>query len=786
VARIAFVNKLDRDGANFDKVVQSIADKLHTTPLVLTLPVYEGTSVHTGAPIFVGLVDLLTMQLWRWGGSDPAASSVSSAGQGGVDTGVSFEVTSLPSSHDMYAQALQAREHLVEQVAGADDAVLEVYLAEQDSKRGGAMHVESAMLRAALRRIVTALPKPTSAVAASAEGGSSSSGKQQYPQPYTLVVCGSAKANKGIQFLLNSVVDYLPSPLDKQFIELEPFAVPTSTSTGRGGKSSAASAAATASASAPPPAKLVKSVSGDPSRDPLVALAFKVSHDLSRGAMPIVFVRVYTGAVRKGDLLVSVSPPDSFVQQQQQQQQIMQPGGKTPSSSAANGSAAGSSSSSPGASLSSLPRERPQKLLEIFADNLSLELPAIESGNIGALVGLKAARTGDTILSASSASTASATSASAPPPKPGQPDPRVGYLRGITFSEPVFFCSVEAGSQSAQTALDQALACLQREDPSLLVSVDPESGQTLLKGMGELHLDIIRSRLRHDFQLGGSDDPNAPDADDDGGVQFGKMKISYRETLATELRGESFRFTAGNLVSGAALSPAEAEVTLTLLIEPLEVGQGVEVEVDGTGTPMAPATAHAPAAQAMRQALEAGVRDGLARGPLLGYPMTDVRVSVSELILSPTASTQALCNSLRGGAARLLTSLIRTAAAEDGRSVLLLEPVMRAEVSLNAGVGIGDVLSDLSAKRRANILEVGQHHSSSSSSSALTGSGGASKNQQQQQRSYIHAEVPLACMLGYASALRSTTQGQGSFSMHFVQFRPMPLNLQRALIESPP
>jgi elongation factor G len=703
---------------------------------------------------------------------------------------VSFEVTSLPSSHDMYAQALQAREHLVEQVAGADDAVLEVYLAEQDSKRGGAMHVDTAMLRAALRRIVTALPKPTSAGAASAEGGgSSSSGKQHYPQPYTLVVCGSAKANKGIQFLLNSVVDYLPSPLDKQSIELEPFAAPTSVSTGRGGgKSSAASAAATASASAPPPAKLVKSVSGDPSRDPLVALAFKVSHDLSRGAMPIVFVRVYTGAVRKGDLLVSVSPPDSFVQQQQQQQQqqIMQTGGKASGASSTGNSAAGPAPSAPGTSLSSLPRERPQKLLEIFADNLSLELPAIESGNIGALVGLKAARTGDTILSATSASTASATSASAPPPKPGQPDPRVGYLRGITFSEPVFFCSVEAGSQSAQTALDQALACLQREDPSLLVSVDPESGQTLLKGMGELHLDIIRSRLRHDFQLGGSDDPNAPDADDDGGVQFGKMKISYRETLATELRGEAFRFTAGNLVSGAALSPAEAEVTLTLLIEPLEVGQGVEVEVDGTGTPMAPATAHAPAAQAMRQALEAGVRDGLARGPLLGYPMTDVRVSVSELILSPTASTQALCNSLRGGAARLLTSLIRTAAAEDGRSVLLLEPVMRAEVSLNAGVGIGDVLSDLSSKRRANILEVGQHHSSSSSSSALTGSGGGSKNQQQQQRSYIHAEVPLACMLGYASALRSTTQGQGSFSMHFVQFRPMPLNLQRALIESPP
>ena len=352
----------------------------------------------------------------------------------------------------------------------------------------------------------------------------------------------------------------------------------------------------------------------------------------------------------------------------------------------------------------------------------------------------------------------------------GGADPQIGYLPGITFSEPVFFCSVEAASVTAQSALDLALACLMREDPSLLVSIDPETGQTLLRGMGELHLEIIRSRLQHEFGLG----------EGKGDVEFGKMRISYRETLSSEMEFQAYRYTAGNLVSGPALAPTEAEASLSIRVEPLEEDSGVEIEIDGTGSILSGAN-NSPTAVSLRAALESGVRDGLGRGPLLGYQLTDLRIRVSQIVLSPTATQQGLHHSIRGCAARALATMLRQA-KEDG-SVRLLEPIMRADVQLGAG-HLGDVLSDLSSKRRAQILDVGQLNEGG------TGSSGSSAQQQQQQaaqaRSYIHAEVPLSAMLGYATALRSTTQGNGSFSMQFLQFRQMPSHLERALVESPP
>jgi elongation factor G len=755
VARIAFVNKLDRDGASFEKVVTSIRDKLSTTPLVLTIPVYEDQT--GGAPRLVGIVDLLRLEAWIWGGE----TATPSAGQ--ADTGSNFTVSPVSAGHSMWAQAAAAREALVEAVAEADEMVLEAYLAAEDGeKKAGAAHIPAEMLAQALRRITTALPSKPSPSPSGASTGTSGLSAPVSAQAHTLVVCGSSKANKGVQFLLNAIVDYLPSPLDKKFIELETFAAPVpaaAAATGaKGGAkapagkkavagSSASSSGATTPASAP---TLVKLVGGDPGKEALVALAFKVSHDLQRGAMPIVFVRVYTGAIRKGDSLVSVSPPESAAQILSSNKAL---------SAATAAPVAAATTASP---LASLPRERPQKLLEISADNLSTELGAIEAGNIGALVGLKHTRTGDTILSATAASAAASTHAGAS--SKGGVDTRPGYLRGITFSEPVFFCSVEAASLSAQNQLEQALACLQREDPSLLVALDSETGQTLIKGMGELHLEIVRSRLMHDFQLGAASDGG------EAGVEFGRMRISYREGMASEQLLQGFRYTAGSLVSGPALAASEAEATITIRVEPLDVGAGVEVEVDGAGSVLGSAP-HAPASVTLRAALEAGVRDGLARGPLLGYPLTDVRVRVSEVVLAPAASTASLAQSLRGCAARALSGLLRGALADDSRAAHLLEPVMSADVQMNSG-SLGDVLSDLTAKRRAQILDVGQLGSNS-------GGGG-------QARSYIHAEVPLSSMIGYATALRSTTQGSGSFSMQFIQFRQMPNNLQQALIESPP
>ena len=791
LARIVFVNKLDRDGANFEAVVESVREKLHTQPIVLTLPLYDEEPSRHGPLKLQGLIDLLEMDAWVWG--EPGSLSP----QAGLeDTGAVFRIRPLARSEAMYNRAREMREKVVEQVAEVDERIMELYLAS-DAGAGAEpaeKRISAQELRQALRRITVAQAPPRALPAATAASPASpSSPVAPLSQAYTLVFCGSSKANKGVQFLLNAMVDYLPSPLDKQAIQLEQIGGGAVTSTaakgaqqgkGKGGKhSKAAGAVDPSTAAAPalaPSSSFLKSVSGDPSKDSLVALAFKVTHDLARGALPIVFVRVYTGAIRKGDALISVSPPESAAQVKEMNKALSSstsgPAGASPVASPAAPFSPSSSSS-----LSSLPKERPQKLLEISADNLSAELSFIESGNIGALVGMKTTRTGDTILHSSAAAASAAlanagagaakwdAAASAKAGSAGAVDSRIGYLRGITFSEPVFFCSVEAASTSAQVQLDQSLSCLMREDPSVLVSLDPETGQTLIKGMGELHLEIVRSRLLHDFGLGRSS------AQGEDLITFGAMKISYREGIGSPLAIEGFRYTAGSLYSGQQLAQAEAECILSLSLVPLEVGSGLEVSIDAPeGSAL---TAASPTGAALLKSLESGVRDGCNRGPLLGYPLTDLRVEVHGITLSPSASAASLQNSLRGGAARAMGNLMREAVEEGSGALHLLEPVMRCDVQLSSA-SLGDVLSDLTSKRRAHIIDVGQlsagGSSSASSSSASSG------------RSYIHAEVPLASMLGYASVLRSTTQGAGSFSMAFQQFRQMPTHLQNALRDNPP
>lgn len=798
LARIIFVNKLDRDGANFEAVVETVRDKLHTVPIVLTLPLYDEEQSRNGPSKLKGIIDLLEMHAWVWGDPDTLSPAA-----GLEDTGAVFRIRPLQSSEALYSRAREMREKIVEQVAETDEKIMELYLAAD----ADAARVSAQELREALRRITVAqapprpLPAPATAASSASSSAPSSPATATANQPYTLVFCGSSKANKGVQFLLNAMIDFLPSPLDKQAILLEQLGGGSASaaagavgkgaqSKGKGGKHSKAAAVDPSASAAPAVAassSFLKSVSGDPAKDSLVALAFKVTHDLARGALPIVFVRVYTGAIRKGDSLISVSPPESAAQVKEMNKAL------NSSSNTASGAAASSSPSAPAAPssaspLSSLPKERPQKLLEISADNLSVELGSIESGNIGALVGLKTTRTGDTILHSSAAASAAAlasagaakwdaaASAKAGSAGGGVIDSRIGYLRGITFSEPVFFCSVEAASQSAQLQLDQSLSCLMREDPSVLVSLDPETGQTLIKGMGELHLEIVRSRLLHDFGLGKSTAQS--EAEDQ--ISFGAMKISYREGIGSALAIEGFKYTAGSLFSGAQLSATEAECTLTLSLEPLEVGAGLEVSIDAAeGSALAAAS---PTGVALMKALESGVRDGCNRGPLLGYPLTDLRVEVREIILSPSASTSALLNSLRGCASRALSNLLRSAVEDGSGNLHLLEPVMRCDVQL-ASSSLGDVLSDLTAKRRAHIIDVGQLNSAGSSAAASSSASSASASS---GRSYIHAEVPLASMLGYASVLRSTTQGNGSFSMAFQQFRQMPTHLQNALMDNPP
>lgn len=421
---------------------------------------------------------------------------------------------------------------------------------------------------------------------------------------------------------------------------------------------------------------------------------------------------------------------------------------------------------------------------------MSQELATIESGNIGAIVGLRSTKTGDTILSAqavqnaATAAGAKAAAAAASGVLSNGVDPRLGYLRGIRTSEPVFFCSVEAASLTAQEQLELALACLVREDPSLVVSTDPETGQTLIAGMGELHLEIVKSRLENDFQLGSAEGgARSSKVGSGGGVEFGRMRISYREGLSSTLSYERFRFTAGALTGASGLLPegVEAEASIDLEMEPLDVGEGVDIDIEGVAQDEEDGVEVAPAIQAMRSAVEAGVRDGLSRGPLLGYPLTDVRVRVSNLVASSTASTSSIALSFRACAARCISHLLRESAGTGttrgsaGSGVHLLEPVMNLVVQCPSD-RVGEVLSDLTGQRRAQIVEVGQIASGASSSPRASSA----------SRSFIHAEAPLSGMLGYASVLRSATQGNGSFTMHFLQFRQMPPHLQTSLISAPP
>ncbi len=572
VPRICFVNKLDRVGATLGRTVDMLRDRLGAHPLVAQIPVGAESS-------FDGVVDLLTMEAIQWSG----------------EHGEQVERELVDAAHPLHAEAQAAREALIEALADVDDDVMAVFLEE------GAAALDLDHLRAGLRRATLA-------------------------NKGVVVFCGSALKNKGVQPLLDAVIDYLPSPLDR-----------------------------------PPVVAQIKgseeTVERRPSReDPLLALAFKLLHDPHRG--PLVFLRVYSGELKVKGRLQNATRDR---------------------------------------------KERLNKLLLMHA-NKATEVDQIGPGDIAAAVGLKWTTTGDTLIDAK--------------------DPQQAVLPGMEIPEPVIFQSVEARTAADQGGLDEALQRFEREDPSFTTREDPDSGQRLMCGQGELHLEVIVDRIKRENGVE---------------VRVGKPQVAYRETLPSAGRVE---FTYDRELGGKRQF---ARVTLELAPRERGSGNAVELRLPTDERELAQKTPK-PYLEAIRE----GVTDALTRGPLLGYPVVDVGVLVVDLAFDETDSSD---TSFRAAGA-----MAAAKALEDG-CVRLLEPLMAVEV-VTPEEHTGNVHSDLST-RRGRLMGM----------------------EPRQNVQLLVAEVPLAEMVGYATALRSATQGRASYTMQFARYSEVPPDQQESIVK---
>ena len=551
VPRIAFVNKMDRIGANFERCVQMMHDRLKARALPIHLPVGSEEN-------YRGLVDVIRGRALIWDEES---------------LGAKFHEEPVPD--DLVDATALAREALVEAVAESDEVLLEKYLEGRE--------ISEDEIRAALR-------------AATLSG------------TVVPVLCGSAFKNKGVQPLLDAVVQYLPSPLDKTAIE------------GVDDRGNPA----------------VRKCSDE---DPFAALAFKIMNDPFVGSL--TFIRVYSGVLEAG----------SHVYNATQQR-----------------------------------RERIGRILKMHA-NKREEIKEIRAGDIAAVVGLKSSRTGDTLCF----------------------EDRAVVLESMDFPDPVIDIAIEPKTKGDQEKLGTALSKLAFEDPSLRVRTDRETGQTILAGMGELHLEIIVDRLMREFKV----DANV-----------GAPQVAFRETVRKTVEQEHkfARQTGGRGQYGHVF----------LRLEPLPPGTGFEFvdEIKGGTVP-----------REYIPAVEKGVREALDSGVLAGYPVVDIRVALTDGSYHEVDSSEM--------AFKIAASIGFKEAARRAQPVLL-EPIMAVEVVVPEEY-MGDVIGNLSSRRgRVQGMEP---------------RGGAQ---------VVRAEVPLKEMFGYATELRSMTQGRASYTMQFAHYDQVP------------
>ncbi|KAF8934549.1 Ribosome-releasing factor 2, mitochondrial [Dissophora ornata] len=705
IPRIAFVNKMDRAGAGFGRTVREMRTRLGCRPVVVQIPLMESPRGISGSGSndaeFSGVVDILSMEVLRWGSDSKGANVIRSP----LDS-------SFPDK-DLFQEAVKARVALVEQLSALDENIIELFLTLEDH-----MAIEAKDLQAAIRRLTLS-------------------------SSIVPVLCGASFRNIGVQPLMDSVVDYLPSPEDR------PAALARMAD-----------------------GNVVEVGSGSP-KERLCALAFKVIHDARRG--PMVFVRVYAGQLNERAQLWNSNTHT---------------------------------------------KERANKLLQMYAMDVE-EIPHITKGNIGVVLGLKDTRTGDTLLDAH--------------------DPRKGLaLSGIKVPSPVFFASVEPMSTSDEKPVEEAIKALIREDPSLGMRVDEETGQTLLGGMGELHLEVAQERLVSDFKVK---------------AEIGKMRISFKETMKgprvisevpkweydREILGKRGRARVGVSVerlersedaedSSASASAPENETKKKAgdsLSMALEEHDGNEIVI--ALSEQAPSTDDAGALAAaekatlagavipsgstdlpipvLRTAVKNGMLSALSRGPLLGYAQTYLKVRLTDLHLYGVDSTPAAISSCVSAA---VTEAIKlggnTSAGKSENNSVLLEPIMDVRVEV-AEKDVGTVIGDISGTRRGRVLSLDGHDGeegheivdesefqlyappdptytgpgSGSSPSSRSPSGGVVASMA--DRKSIRAQVPLSSMLGYDGALRALTGGTGKFAMEVIGYGEMDFDRQRDLIK---
>ncbi|MNM44181.1 Elongation factor G [compost metagenome] len=562
VPRIAFVNKMDRTGANYLRCVEHIKTRLKGVPVPLQLNIGAEEN-------FKGVIDLVKMKAINWSEADQ---------------GVSFDYEDVPA--ELLEQAQEMRMNLVEAAAEASEDLMEKYL-------GGEELTEEEIKKALRQRVLN--------------------------NEIILVTCGSAFKNKGVQAMLDAVVDYLPAPTDVAAIDGLKLDGET---------------------------KDERHASDD---EPFSALAFKIATDPFVGNL--TFFRVYSGVVNSGDsVLNSVKEK----------------------------------------------RERFGRIVQMHA-NKREEIKEVRAGDIAAAIGLKDVTTGDTLCD--------------------EKAPII--LERMDFPEPVISIAVEPKTKADQEKMGLALGRLAQEDPSFRVWTDEESGQTIIAGMGELHLDIIVDRMRREFKVE---------------ANVGKPQVAYRETIRNtvkDIEGKHAKQSGGRGQYGHVV----------IDMYPLEEGKAYEFVNDIKGG-VIPGE--------FIPGVDKGIREQLKSGPLAGYPVMDLGVRLHFGSYHDVDSSEL--------AFKIAASMAFKAGFMKANPVLL-EPIMKVEVETPEDY-MGDVIGDLN--RRRGLIE-GMEDGPSGK--------------------IVRALVPLAEMFGYATALRSATQGRASYAMEFAKYHDAPTNVAQAVIE---
>ena len=563
VPRICFANKMDRIGASYEMTIESIRHRLGANPIAMQLPIGQEAA-------FRGVVDLMTMQAIYW--SDDLGK----------------EMTIQPIPEDLEDQAKEMRAQMVEKIAELDDELIVKYL------DGDEISIDE--MKAGLRRaVIKSLATP--------------------------VFCGTSLRNKGVQPVLDAVVDYLPSPCDV------------------------------------PPVKGTDLNTNQeisfPTEDnaPLTALVFKIVTDPYVGRL--AYFRVYSGTITQGEMVFNPTK------------------GR---------------------------RERIGRLLRMYADRRE-DVTEVYAGDISATLGLRESFTGDTLC------------------EPQNPV----VLESIAFPEPVIYVAIEPKTTADQDKMGEALRKLSEEDPTFRVHSDENTGQTIIAGMGELHLDVLVDRMLREFRVQ---------------ANVGRPRVSYRETIThpvLKLNYKYVRQTGGHGMYGHVV----------FNMTPMERGNGIvfDNKVIGGTIP-----------REYIPAVEKGVREAAEAGVLAGYPVTDLKVELIDGSYHEVDSNEM--------AFKVAASLAFKEGVQKGAPVLL-EPIMKVEV-VSPGDFVGDVIGQLST-RRAEIQGMEMRPGNAQA---------------------VRAIVPLAEMFGYATELRSATQGRGVFTMEFDHYAPVPAPVAEKILNS--